>query len=201
MLKDIKVPSSSSSNYLTLFNGELFFMANDGVNGNELWHTDGTEGGTTLFKDLNPGSSSSSPSSLRVVNVGGASRLYFAANDGVNTKEVFASDGTVSGTGLVADIWTAASYDTGIGPNSFTSFNGKVYFAGNNGVDGKELFVSDGTQGGTYMLVDLKTGTCPMGMGYVAACAGDPRDLTVFNGKLYLTADSNSNGTELWQCS
>ena len=46
-------------------NGEtLFFVATDGVSGAELWKSDGTEAGTVLVKDINPGSAGSSPFAL-----------------------------------------------------------------------------------------------------------------------------------------
>jgi len=35
-------------------NGRLFFAADDGMAGLELWTSDGTAAGTTLFKDINP---------------------------------------------------------------------------------------------------------------------------------------------------
>ena len=41
--------------HLTAFNGHLFFAANDGVNGPELWESDGTAAGTTMVTDINPG--------------------------------------------------------------------------------------------------------------------------------------------------
>ncbi|MFP2899315.1 ELWxxDGT repeat protein [Corallococcus sp. 4LFB] len=41
--------------------GRLFFVADDGVNGPELWSTDGTEGGTVLVADLRPGAQGSAP--------------------------------------------------------------------------------------------------------------------------------------------
>src|SRR6516164_3533609 len=49
-------------------NGALYFSANNGVNGNELWKSDGTAAGTVLIKDINPGSASSGPAFLTNVN-------------------------------------------------------------------------------------------------------------------------------------
>ena len=40
---------------LTNVNGTLFFAADDGTNGKELWKSDGTAAGTVMVKDINPG--------------------------------------------------------------------------------------------------------------------------------------------------
>ena len=64
---------------LTNVNGTLFFAANDGTHGYELWKSDGTAAGTVLVKDINPGGSTGSgPQSLTNVN----GTLFFTANDG-----------------------------------------------------------------------------------------------------------------------
>ena len=42
----------------------LFFTADDGTNGRELWISDGTTAGTVMLKDINPGAAGSSPSNL-----------------------------------------------------------------------------------------------------------------------------------------
>src|SRR5262249_21130950 len=70
----------------TVVNGTLFFTANDGTTGVELWKSDGTEAGTVLVKDIRPGNSpygfpfSSSPRELTAVG----DQLFFSANDGIS---------------------------------------------------------------------------------------------------------------------
>ena len=85
---------------LTNVNGTLFFTADDGVNGCELWKSDGTAAGTVLVKDIRPGSCSSCPRNLTNVN----GTLFFAADDGSDGRELWKSDGTAAGTVLVKDI-------------------------------------------------------------------------------------------------
>ena len=76
LLLDIKTGSEGSSlRNLTNVNGVLFFSADDGVHGAELWKSDGTPEGTVLVKDINPGSNGSSPDALANVN----GTLYFKA--------------------------------------------------------------------------------------------------------------------------
>src|SRR4051794_14336915 len=49
-------------------NGTLFFAANDGAGGTELWKSNGTAAGTALVKDVDPGGNGSYPSNLTNVN-------------------------------------------------------------------------------------------------------------------------------------
>jgi ELWxxDGT repeat protein len=51
-------PYSSSPYSLAVVGNTLFFRANDGTNGTELWKSDGTPEGTVLFKDIVTGSNS-----------------------------------------------------------------------------------------------------------------------------------------------
>lgn len=68
----------SSPNELTVFDGLLYFSANDGVHGRELWSWDGTT--ARMVRDINPGQYGSEVNELTVF--GGA--LYFSADDAYN---------------------------------------------------------------------------------------------------------------------
>ena len=68
---------------LSNVNGTLYFQANDGINGIELWKSNGTTTGTVLVADINPGTPNSGSNGMTVMN----STLFFSANDGVNGVE------------------------------------------------------------------------------------------------------------------
>jgi ELWxxDGT repeat protein len=177
---------------------QLFFDLDDGVNGGELWVTDGTERGTQLVKDIFPGSSrnygeerpnGSYPQYLTELN----NKLYFTADDGVNGQELWVSDGTESGTQLVKDINPGSDYSalTGVVGAGLAKLNNKLYFAANDGVNGQELWVSDGTESGTQLVKDINLGS----NGYDSST---PLFLTEVGNKLFFAADDEANGQELW---
>ena len=101
LIRDIN-PGAATSNicYLTAIGNLLYFGANNGINGMELWKSDGTEAGTVLLKDINPGAGSCSIGYLTNVN----GTLFFVANDGSTGSELWKSDGTAAGTLLVKNI-------------------------------------------------------------------------------------------------
>jgi len=56
-VKDINPAAASPSpDRFFVLNGALYFKAWDGVNGLELWRTDGCAAATQLLKDICPGS-------------------------------------------------------------------------------------------------------------------------------------------------
>src|SRR5437879_6221725 len=98
-------------------NGTLFFAASDGTSGVELWKSDGTAAGTSLVKDINPGSAGSYPTDL--VNVKGT--LFFDA--GGPNGGLWRSDGTAAGTVLVS----------AVGAGDLTNVNGTLFFGSSDG--------------------------------------------------------------------
>lgn len=94
LLKNINPNFSSDPQYYTEFNGEVYFQANDGTHGIELWKTDGTESGTVMVKDIIPGALGSGPINFVVYK----NNLYFIAATAAPYAEVWRTDGTASGT-------------------------------------------------------------------------------------------------------
>jgi ELWxxDGT repeat protein len=168
---------------LTVAAGRLFFAADDGIHGRELWTSDGTIEGTSLLADLYPGPQGSSPSSL----VAAFGRLYFAAADPVHGRELWSSDGTAAGTLLVQDLAPGALSSA---PDQLTVAGGRLYFTADDGATGRELWsLSPGAAGCTPSATRL----CLLGGRF--AVTAEWRDFAGSTGEghaLALTADTGA---------
>jgi ELWxxDGT repeat protein len=119
---------------LTPAGNQLFFRADDGVHGTELWRSDGTPEGTVLVKDIAPG-----PAHSRVGALAAAGdEVYFAASDGEHGAELWVSDGTAAGTRMVADVLPGPLSSS---PLDLTAVAGKLFFTADDGEHGRELWV------------------------------------------------------------
>jgi ELWxxDGT repeat protein len=182
ILLNINPPfSSSNPKFFTQVNNLVFFQADDGTHGPELWASNGTAAGTFLVKDINPGATGSNPSYLTNVN----GTLFFSANDGAHGVELWESNGTAAGTFLVTDINPGANNSY---PAYLTNVNGSLFFRANDATHGYELWASNGTAAGTSVL-DIRTG----------AVGSYPVDLANVNGTLFLQANDGIHGFELWE--
>jgi ELWxxDGT repeat protein len=80
------IPASSAFFFAPAGAARAVFTGSDGSTGVELWRTDGTGAGTVQHQDLNPGVLGSNPG----VPVLAGSLLFFAANDGTVSNELWA---------------------------------------------------------------------------------------------------------------
>jgi ELWxxDGT repeat protein len=151
----------SNSSFLSADANKAYFIANDGVSGNELWVTDGTSAGTNLVKDIFAGPNGSqiqvAPPAMGSNMKDG--KLYFFALDGsegftVYGKEPWVSDGTSAGTFMLKDInpgYNGSSELANI--KHFIEYKGKMYFfAIGTSVMPGGLFETDGTKEGTKLV-------------------------------------------------
>jgi ELWxxDGT repeat protein len=123
-------PDTSS---LTSTGSLLFFVADDGLHGRELWKSDGTAAGTALVKDIAPGPSGSLPSALRAA----AGQLFFTADDGMHGFEPWRSDGSDAGTRMAADLRPGPASSR---PQNLAVVGNRLLFAADDGEVGEELW-------------------------------------------------------------
>ncbi len=64
----------------------------------------------------------------------------------------------------------------------------KVFYAAADPAHGEELWISDGTPRGTFMVKDIQPGPTP----------SSPQNFVSFKGRLFFTAYSHEHGDELW---
>ena len=198
------VPGTASSNPSGFVAGVtisgahvVYFQAYSAIAGVELYVSDGTRAGTTMVKDIFPGTRSSSPSYLTWF----LGKVYFQADDGVFGKELWCSDGTAVGTTLLRDI------RGGLGDSSpsfltvmtsalnkqsylmFSASDGEFVRGINNveGFGGSQIWRTDGTYTGTSRAF-MRTGNDV----YVDRASLDlahPSAFTVFKNGLYLSGN------------
>ncbi len=186
LLKDIEPtstgsePGSSYPGAFTPVGDLLLFGATETTHGSELWRTDGTEAGTVLVKDINPGASSSYLYGF----VSTGSVVYFSANDGDHGYELWRSDGTFSGTVPVADIFPGP---TGSDPSS-VRLAGRELYLGASGADGFGLWRTDGSAAGTSAVRVISS----------SASSSLPLPLAELDGTLIFSA-SDGTSRRLWR--
>ncbi len=183
--------------YLAPFAGSAYFAASDTAHGAEIWKSDGTPGGTGLAFDLVLGTESSNPAFFTPLG----RRLFFTAYDSAAGRELWLTNGATANR--VADIrpGRAGSFPTQltVSPNSLPT--PAIFFSADDGKHGRELWFSDGTEGGTHLVRDLAFGSA-------SSIESVPTDsfasesgatmVTLPNGLLVFAASEVPGNEELW---
>lgn len=169
----------ASPQYMTVYNGKLYFASNYGNFDRELYVYDGTS--ASLVANINPPvntSGKSDPENLFVYK----NKLYFSADDGTNGRELWSYDGTT--TEIVFDINSGGGDSD---PDNLYEAAGKLFFTANDGTNGVELWVLDG-ESDPVLFQDINTGG-----------NSNPEYLVEFQNRLFFQATGSSSvGTELW---
>lgn len=187
LVKDINAGEESSIfsflNPAVMFGNLFCFYADDGINGAELWKSNGSENGTEMVADLRPGAEGAALGE-EIILFNNA--LYFPAFDGSGPGQGFKfyrSNATASGTQVIKDAYTVRGIS--VIKNGLMYYNAYGDFS-----EGYEPWKSDGTPDGTELLKDI----CP-NTGH-----GDPDNFTLFNNQVFFTAkETNDGGKELWK--
>jgi ELWxxDGT repeat protein len=128
---DINKTGDSYIGELATYNGEVFFEADDGIIGDELYKIT-ADGSVVLVKDINTDAEDTSPNGDPKNFIEYKGLLYFNGNDGDNgadkhDSELWRTDGTTDGTVMVEDIWPGGD-GNGSNPQQMFVFNDKLYF-------------------------------------------------------------------------
>jgi ELWxxDGT repeat protein len=168
---------------LVLADGRVLFSNTDVDHGTELWISDGTDAGTYMLKDLNPGDVNSSPLSFYLNTTNNV--VLFQATTAANGREVWRTDGTAAGTYLLLDAVPGA---TGIiSAYMLGQLGGLTIFVTAYSSTSAAVWATDGTTAGTVQLIDSSVGV-------------DAYSATgvVYGGKLYMGIGSPA-GRGLWR--
>lgn len=171
--QQISAPNPGGDPTFTDVNGTLFFAAQSGAKGVELFKTDGTATGTKMVKDINP-RGDSTPRHL--TNFNGS--LYFSAYTPETGQELWKSDGTAAGTTLVKDLvpgWNPSFVGT------FVAFNDALYFEASDEI------------GHAIWKLDAAGAIAPLRRGLTWDAP------TKANGTLYFFGSTSSTDDALWK--
>jgi ELWxxDGT repeat protein len=180
LIKDIYEGSDDSFDIdanaeFTQFGDEVYFVADDGITGVELWKTNGTIESTILVRNIDLNANSSNPKHLTVVN---DEFLYFVADDGSHGRELWQSNGTWQGTNLFSDILDGEDSSN---PRHLMEFDNGLYVVANNGtqdiivffINEEEYHIHSGYVLGSVIEIDIT----------------NPSKGIIFNDSIYFTAD------------
>ncbi|MDP5093312.1 MAG: T9SS type A sorting domain-containing protein [Polaribacter sp.] len=173
---------------LNVFNyssDDILFNAQTSSNGWAIWRSNG--GVSLLVKDLYTEYSDG-------VQMGIAKKfgddLYFSGFTPALGAELWKTDGTLSNTNLVKDIYSDNTlWEKSSGVNNFIKVGATIYFTAKDIIHGYELWKTDGSEAGTQLIKDIYPGNNNN---------SPPSNLTEFNNQLYFV-QSDGVSRQVWK--
>ena len=180
-------------------NGTIYFRADDGATGVELWQLNPTTGSTALVKNLNL-ETLNPPGDLTSFN----GSIYFGADDGVHGYELWRLDAATGNPVLISDLNPGMGSSNpffygGEAGNYYSSYrltnvNGTLYFLADDGTHGIELWQLDPATGTPTLITDFAPDNASGGGEEVRIWS-----LINNNGTLYFVAKEGTSGDDLWK--
>lgn len=185
LVRDIAPGSDGSSpRNLQTAGGIVYFTANDGVTGRELWRTNGTPGGTVPVADILPGPLTAFPGPNSFGSLNGL--LVFRAYENNGGAELWRSEGLAANTARIFDLNPGAS---GSNPFGLVEIDGALMFDAEIPATGAELYRTDGTAAGTSLVMDIWPG----------ASGSSPASFQRAGNAVFFSAERPAEGRELWR--
>jgi ELWxxDGT repeat protein len=153
--------SSLQFSVMSAVEDDLYFTTWEPGTGVELWHSDATEDGTAVVRDI-ASQADAFPADLLPYR----GTLLFTAWDPAHGRELWQTDGTADGTVVVAEFAEGSGSSS---PTELSLVRGQLFLSASDGVNGRELW--------RMALPDvvLPAGTVPEGgSATLIAMASDP---------------------------
>jgi ELWxxDGT repeat protein len=138
-----------------------------------------------LVKDIDPGTASGFLPADDTQFVALGNKLIFAGDDGVNGTEPWVSDGTDTGTMMLANINPNGDST----PDEFVLGNGVVYFTAYNGTS-TQIWQTDGTSANTIQLTNVPSQPDARGAIFTLYTGGN----------IYFTESGDNQTDSVWVC-
>jgi ELWxxDGT repeat protein len=171
----------------------VLFSASNAASGRELWRSDGTAAGTAQVQDIKASTRDAAPNGFVAVG----DKVFFSADDETRGVELWATNAQTGETSIVKDIRPGSLGSLFLGYATMpVGVNGILYFRANDGTHGEELWRSDGTDAGTYMVRDIIAGPDGTNITHFTAANGRLFFVLTFGGQSQLwTSDGTDAGT------
>lgn len=165
--------------------GVAYFQAWGRPDDPEIWRTDGTAVGTWRVRDIRPGVHGSAPADF--VAIGNS--CLFSALEPLTGREPWITDGTEAGTRMVADLDVVqpVPWSGTLTLATSASIGDRLVFLGDDGITGREPWLSDGSAAGTILLRDIDTQGQQVGSGFSS-----------YGGRVWFAAREPVTGFEPW---